>query len=428
MEFARRARDEMKRVLIIAYHFPPLTGGSGFLRIAKFCRYLPEWGWLPTVLTAHPRAYERLDSASLSQIPPETSVVRAFALDTRKHLSVRGRYFRWLALPDRWVSWCLGGVGAGLGAIRRHQIDVILTTFPVATAVLIGWILHRLTGKPWVADFRDSMTEDDYPRDPLTRRVCRWIEEQAVRHSSYLIFTAYSAIRMYRKRYPELPAEKFLFIPNGYDEEDFRDVIPSEFRNNHTDRPLYLLHLGLLYPEERDPRPFFKALGRLKRDGQVNAARLRIGLRASGAESYHAAMIREQGIEDLVELLPALPYRQALQEGATADGLLLFQGASCDHQIPAKAYEYLRLRKPIFALTSYHGDTAAVLNECGGATIVDLADEEAIYRVMPDFLLALQQGKHPLPDERKISRYSRSSQTQELARCFSQAVNAGARS
>ena len=40
-----------------------------------------------------------------------------------------------------------------------------------------------------------------------------------------------------------------------------------------------------------------------------------------------------------------------------ADGLLLFQGAQCNRQIPAKAYEYLACRRPIIGLIDSSGDT-----------------------------------------------------------------------
>jgi glycosyltransferase involved in cell wall biosynthesis len=414
----------LKKVLIVAFHFPPFGGGSGFLRTLKFCRDLSEFGWQPVVLTVQSKAYERIDPSQLSQIPANVPVLRPFGLDTRKHLSFGGRYPLWLALPDRWVSWCLSAIPTGLFAIRKHQIDLILTTFPIATAVLIGLILHWLTGKPWVVDFRDSMTEDNYPRDPFTRRIWRWIESQAVKHSSRLVFTASSAVRMYLSRYPELRPEKCLLIPNGYDEEDFKDLASAPFRTNHVDRPIRLLHLGLLYPEERNPLPFFKALSRLKNNGLVNPASLRICLRAPGSEDLYAEIIRQQGIENLVELLPPLPYRQALREAANVDGLLLFQGVCCDHQIPAKAYEYLRLGKPILALTSETGDTAALLRETGGATLVHLADEDAIYRAVPVFLRSVQQQAHSLPDAAKARRYSRRSQAEQLAKCLSEAVSA----
>src|SRR5712692_5407272 len=148
----------MRKVLIVAFHFPPFAGSSGLLRALKFCRFLPASGWSPVILTVERRAYEKLAEDSISQIPAGVPVVRAFALDTQKHISLRGRYPRWLALPDRWVTWCLGAVPAGLFAIYRRRVDVIFTTFPIATAVLIGLLLHQLTGKPWVVDFRASMT------------------------------------------------------------------------------------------------------------------------------------------------------------------------------------------------------------------------------------------------------------------------------
>ncbi|MGE5323310.1 MAG: DegT/DnrJ/EryC1/StrS family aminotransferase, partial [Actinomycetota bacterium] len=123
-----------KRVLLVAFHFPPLMGSSGILRSLKYCRYLPEHGWLPTVLTVHSRAYERVDESQMKEIPRQVKVIRAFGLDARKHLSLKGSYLRYTGVPDRWVSWCLGAVPAGLLEIRKKKIEVILTTFPIATA------------------------------------------------------------------------------------------------------------------------------------------------------------------------------------------------------------------------------------------------------------------------------------------------------
>jgi len=108
-----------------------------------------------------------------------------------------------------------------------------------------------------------------------------------------------------------------------------------------------------------------------------------------------------------------------LQECADADGLMLFQAGNCDHQIPAKAYEYLRLRRPILALTTQSGDTATLLKETGGATILNLADEDDIHAGLPRFLEALRAGSHALADAEKVKRYGRRAQAQELASCLS---------
>jgi hypothetical protein len=415
----------VKKVLIIAYHFPPQSGSSGHLRTLKFCRYLSENGWLPFVLTTHPRAYEQRDASQLACIPPEVNVQRVFALDTRRHLSLRGRYPRWLALPDRWFSWILGALPAGLRTIRREKIDVIYATFPIASAVLIAWLLHRLTSKPWVVDIRDPMTEDDSPTandDRMKWRVYRWLEKKAVQSAQRLVFNAPSAVRMYRERYPELPPERTVLILNGYDEEDFQGLaVPSALAvpANLGERPLRLVHMGVLYPLERDPRPFFNAVARLKREGKIDPTRLRIELRASGHDATYRPQLSDLGIEDLVHLLPSLPYQQALSDAAAADGLLLFQAASCNRQIPAKAYEYLRLGRPILALTSAAGDTSELLAAAGGATIVDLADTEAIYSALPDFLAKLSQGSLRGADAQTARRYSRREQAAEMARTLS---------
>lgn len=407
-----------RNVLIVAFHFPPQKGSSGLLRTLKFARYLPEFGWRPTVLTVHLRAYEAIEMRGAGSVPPELPVIRAQAWDTKKHFGIRGHYFGLLALPDRWISWLLGAVPAGLRAIRTNRIDLIFSTFPIASAVLLGYVLHRLSGKPWVLDLRDSMTEDDYPREPRTRRAWRWLERKAVQHADRIVFTAPSTIRMYLNRYPELCEDKCILIPNGFDEEDFSGLLVSEPAHKSPEHPIVLLHAGLLYPEERDPRPFFTALARLKREGRIHSRSLQVIFRAAGSEDIYQALTDDAGISDLVKFDGHIPYRQSLQECSEADGLLLFQAANCDHQIPAKAYEYLRIRKPVFALTTRTGDTAALLSEIGGATIADLADEDDIYEQLPRFLDSLRAANHPLPDSRRIQRYERRNQAEHLAKCF----------
>jgi hypothetical protein len=117
-----------------------------------------------------------------------------------------------------------------------------------------------------------------------------------------------------------------------------------------------------------------------------------------------------------------LPYPVALRDAALSDGLLVFQAANCDHQIPAKVYEYLRLGKPILALTSHTGDTAALLQETGGATIVDLADEEAMFRALPDFLDSLRKGDYQPASFETVQRYARRNQSRTLAETLSRIV------
>ena len=405
----------MKRILMIAFHYPPYAGGSGVHRTLKFSRYLPQFGWSPIILTAHARAYTQTGSHQLQEIPSDVLVKRAFAFDTARHLSYRGSYVKRFALPDRWVSWVAGAVPLGLHLIKKYKPEVIWSTYPIATAHLIGFALKKLTGLPWVADFRDSMTEEDYPRDPMTREYYQWIERKTLSLSTRSIFTAPSTREMYLSRYPWLKCGDCAVISNGFDEQDFQnlDLASSEVENET--RPIRLIHAGVVYPEERDPRPFFAVVAKLKIEGLVSSDKLRIEFRGAGSEELYSTILQKLNISDIIHLLPSLPYGESLKDCALADALLLLQGASCNHQIPAKAYEYLRLQKPVLALTDKEGDTAAVLRECGGATIIDMKDTRALYTGLPGFFNQIRAGSHSVPIRNSIQKYSRKYQAQVLA-------------
>lgn len=404
--------------MMIAYHYPPEGSSSGIQRTLKFTQCLPENGWHASVLTVNPRAYGVSRADQIGDIPSGVEVVRAFALDAARHLSLGGRYLAWTALPDRWVTWWPGAVVAGMRLIRKHRPPVIWSTFPIATAHLIGLTLQRLSGLPWVADFRDSMTEDDHPPDERQRRVYRWIERKTIARCSKGVFTTPGALQMYAGRYPEVPRHRFAVIANGYDEESFvsaERLGPSDLRRTNS-RQIVLLHSGVLYPSERDPRCFYRAVAALLRGGELSPAALRIVLRATGHDEHHRRLIQENGLEDVVILTPALPYREALREMMDVDGLLVFQAANCNHQIPAKIYEYFRAKRPILALTDPRGDTAAALREMGFGSIAPLDHEEKIRQGLLEFLQSIRERRAHVASDEAIRLHSRRARSAELAR------------
>lgn len=412
----------VKRVLMIAYHYPPVRGSSGLQRTLQFSRYLPEHDWLPIVLTVRPQAYSQTADDQLGDIPRDIIVKRAFALDAGRHLSIGGKFPGFLAWPDRWSSWWLGAVPAGLRLIKRYRPDIIWSTYPIATAHLIGLALRRLSGLPWVADFRDPMTEPDFPPDPSVRRVAAWIEARTVAAAARSVFTTSGAMRMYAERYRDVPAARWIKIPNGFDETSFQ-AAEAALDAPPPDRPLTLLHSGVLYPSERDPTQFFGAVARLKAEEKIAAGDVSIILRASGHDALYLPELKRLGIDDIVSLKPALPYTQALTEMLQADGLLLFQAANCNQQIPAKAYEYLRARRPVLALTDAAGDTAALLRDVGVGTIFDLSSENEIYNGLLQFLGEVKRGEAPMPDVSAVSQYSRQSESGAFARLLNEVAN-----
>ena len=411
-----------KRVLMIAYHYPPSRGSSGSQRTLNFTRHLPEHGWEPLLLTVNQRAYPECIADQLGDIPSGMPMERAFALDSARDLSLKGRYVSWTALPDRWISWFWWGVPAGLRMIRKYKPDAIWSTYPIATALWIGYALHRLTGIPWVTDIRDPLTEDDprtgkpHPTDPKLWRARRTIEERAMTRSTRSVLVSLGARTIYTTRYPKMPANHWAVIPNGYAEESFAEVERTLTRPASNGRPIHLLHSGVLYPTpDRDPSAFFAALAQLRANGRIAPGQLQITLRASGHDDHYRAQIHQQGLDDLVRLAPPIPYRDALAEMLTADGLLVFQGYTSNPAVPAKLYEYLRAKRPIFALADSEGDTAATLRSVGAGTIVPLDSSREIADGLTQFLDSIHKGTALVADDHIVHTFARESRAKDLA-------------
>ncbi|KQN69399.1 glycosyltransferase [Duganella sp. Leaf61] len=407
----------VKRVLMVAFHYPPLQGGSGIQRTLAFSRHLPACGWEPLVLTVTPGAHASLEPGGADQ--DGCIVHRTRALDASRHLAIKGRYPDLLAMPDRWATWLISAVPAGLRLIRRYRPDLIWSTYPIATAHLVALALHRASGLPWIADQRDPMLDDGYPTDARRRRQHAWIEQRVMGCCAAVVCTTPGAVAALRERHPRRTRCQVRLIENGYDEDAFYNAEKLPASNTQAGQPFRLLHSGVIYPSERDPAPLFTALARLLNCGEIRPTTFRLVLRASGHDDHLRDMLaRHPGLSSLVELAPPLRYPAALREMLDADALLLLQAANCNAQIPAKFYEYLRAQRPILALTDAAGDSAAALRHAGLGTIAPLDDAEKIAIALRRFVALCRQGQAPLASAQTVADHARSARTRELAALF----------
>lgn len=407
-----------KKVLMVAFHFPPQAGSSGILRTLNFVKNLPQNGWQSTVLTAKPQAYVEQRNDLVASVPPRTRVLRAFALDAARHLSIAKKYPGFIALPDRWATWWPHAVWLGLQEIGQHRPNLIWSTYPIATAHLIGGTLARLSGLPWVADFRDPMVSPAYPPDLLHRKVWQALESFVLRQATACVFTTQRAAATYAQRYPS-QAHKCQVIENGFDEDAFTGVQPNRFGIAHC--TLLMLHSGLIYPKDRNPSTFFEAIKGLIDTGQLDRSRLCIRFRAPHHDDEVRAFAAKHGLVDVVDIAPPLPYRQAISEMMGADLLLVFQGSYFNTQIPAKIYEYLRAQRPVLAVLDPTGDTAAQLRQFDAVFYGDIASQTDIANTLTAFLnavgtavmaAALSSNSHT------VMKYSRAEQAKVLVNQF----------
>jgi glycosyltransferase involved in cell wall biosynthesis len=366
----------------------------------------------------------------LADIPSTIEVARVWAFDAVRHLSFRGRYLGWLAVPDPWISWFACAMLCGLKLIRKHKPRVLWSTYPIATAHLIALALHRLTGIPWIADFRDPMIEIDpvtnerWPKDPKIWRAREWIERYTVSSCARAVFVTNGAVQIYAQRYSEVPASRWALIANGYSEDSFTAAEAIRNGNRPQQSKIVLLHSGVLYPSpDRNPGEFFAALAELRKSGKISSKTLQIILRASSSEDLYRKLVLEHRIEDIVTLEPPIAHNQALAEMLSVDGLLVFQGHDSNPAIPAKLYEYIRARRPIFALVDDRGDTAALLRQAKLGTLVPLDSSDRIAAGLLDFLEQVRSGVAPVASDQEIERHGRRKKAAELAYLFDEIIS-----
>lgn len=418
-QFLKEAGDGRKAALMVAFHFPPQAGSSGILRTLNFVKYLPRFGWSPSVLTARPMAYQEQRNDLVDSVPAQTRIVRAAALDTARHLSIGGRYLRATALPDRWATWWLPAVLAGLREIRRQRPDLIWTTYPISTTHLIGAALSRWSKLPWVADFRDPMVSGASPSDRLQRKVWMRLERHVLQHATACVFTTARAAEAYGLRYPDA-AHKCHVIENGFDEEAFEGLSPVRVGIEPGTR--LMLHSGLIYPQDRDPSTFFAAVRKLIDERHLSPDGLCIRFRAPYHDDLVMACARAERVEDWVEVAPPVSYNEAIAEMMGADLLLVFQGSHFNAQIPAKIYEYLRAQRPLLAILDPLGDTATQLRQFEGVHLADIAYKADVKAKLLNCLSesGSEREVRALENNRVavVARYSRKAQTERLSHLF----------
>jgi hypothetical protein len=182
-----------------------------------------------------------------------------------------------------------------------------------------------------------------------------------------------------------------------------------------------------VYPSERDPTQFFEALGALKRAGVLGEADVEFRFRASANEPMLHALAGQEHVEDIVSVLPHVPYADALAEMMSADGLLLMQAANCNAQIPAKAYEYLRAGRPMLALTDASGDTADLMRRAGGGAVAPLDSPTEIAAALTTFVGQLRANTVNPSNREFTSLCSRRERTRVLARVLGEVALARSR-
>lgn len=422
----------MRSVLYIVYYYPPV-GGSGVQRGVKFCRYLPASGWESIVLTPHPAFIKHPKDPSLVRdLPPGQLVHRTFSLDARWLFKILWglrlpgvvNWLRYhLFLPDAEILWLPFARRKIRQIMRRHAIDLVFCSGPPFSPMLLGKWIKSQFGVPFVIDFRDDWSQgqsrlDNPPPRFFTRLESR-LEHRALKAADRVVVVNDAYKSDFLSLYPDIPAQHYSVITNGYDESDFAAPVPSRQVDSGK---LQILHAGVLFGR-RHPGKTWQALRELAEAGDIDPDRISIRLYGHNFASFvFKGFEGDPVIRRVVQLHPYLPHARMLPLLLQADVLWLFSGpgAKSDAELPGKLFEYLRAAKPILAVIDPAGVCARVLRHSGLAWIADNSSVASIaVQIRLLYQKWLAKELQPQPDWDYIRRYERRALTHELAELFS---------
>ncbi|MCG3154075.1 MAG: hypothetical protein DKINENOH_00667 [bacterium] len=399
---------QMKRVLVIAYYFPPL-GGGGTQRTLKFVRYLPEFGWQPHLLTVRQAHHLVQDESLLPEIPRDLPITATSAMlparflrkttGHRPGMAREGgkpwlRLLAWLKnlaftcafIPDEYAGWVPAAVAAGMRLLQQDDYALIYSTGPPNSTHVIAWQLSRRTGVPWVADLRDLW--DQYPdsynpwRWRWRAKLDDWLERKMLGGATHLVAVSEEMRRhLLQKRVAARP-EKITVITNGFDPADFAALPPPAHSHCFT-----VVHSGTLFPW-RSIRPFLAAWQRLPQPEL-----LRLELLGIVPES-DCRVIQASGLAAQIERKEYLPYRETLRHLINADALLLLIGRQphAANVLTSKLFDYIGAQRPILALGPAGAARQLIETENLGVVLAE-EDTPAIAAVLADWLKQKSLGR-----------------------------------
>ncbi len=426
----------MKKVLVIAYYFPPM-GLSGVQRTLKFVKYLPEFGWKPIVLTIAPTAYYAYDETLLNEL--DTTQVEIYRTETKDvtktaALLSHSREFKLpsalmrrvmnvvsqtLFIPDNKIGWKKFALKKASELIEQQgDLDLIFSTAPPFTSHLIALELRKQYQLPTVVDFRDPWVENPlhFYLTPFHRRVHQRLEAQVVLGADKIITVNRTLkehfLRTYRKR---LTHGDIAIITHGYDTKDF-EHLPKTRTNTGKFR---LLYSGTFHSSERSPKPFL--LGLKKAIAKNPELKAKIEARFVGLfPMEHVKFARSLGLDGIIQVVGYKSHHEALTEMLQADVLWTTQSPvkHIETITQGKLFEYVACGRTLFGIVPDGASKQFILEANGVVAHPNQPDE--IANRMLELFEQWKSGTLPVPSQEVVAKYDRRNLTAQLAREFEQ--------
>lgn len=414
----------MKRVLVITYYWPP-SGGSGVQRWVKFSKYLPEYGWQPVIYTPENPDLTTTDKTLEEEIPECAEVIRRHIFEPygfyrrltggkkasdgevnpinaqkksflkKISMFIRGNLF----IPDPRCLWIRPSARFLVRYLKEHPVDVIVSTGPPHSMHLIARKVSKLTGTPWIADFRDPWTRMFYFKHLqlsgwATRKHMK-LEKQVLDDASVIVAVS----PLVQEDFQSMTSTPVELITNGYDESDFEQVVEPDGYFN-------IVHTGL-FASDGNPDVLWQILGEKCRKDKLFKKMLRIRL-AGKTDREIIASIRSCGLDENLLDLGYQSHQIAVREQKGASLLILPLRKEPEYKavLPGKLFEYLASRRPVLGIGQEDGAMARILYKTKAGVVYDWDNRSGMESYIDSCWESFKKGSLE-NEEGRIAQYSR---------------------
>lgn len=380
----------------------------------RTAKYLPQFDYDPVVLTTD--TIEGIaDQSMLEELPGEVSIYRA-PLVTNDMIRIIANHlidlmrscFSWQHLSHYKFEWLGPALSLGSRILKKERTMAILSRSTPIADHLVGLALKTVSGLPWIADFSDPWTQNPYLScHKLVHNLEVGVERLVAKASDKIIFTTAYAREAFLRQHREIPQEKVEVIPNSFDPADYIGLTHQETSK------FTITYAGNLY-DQRSPESFFKALASLRRECSAR----QVMVRFIGEMGPYKELLGKYGVNDIVEAQGVLPHKEVLSYLFRSDVLLLIDAPSSRPGmfLPQKLVEYLRVGRPILALTPKKGASSDIIESTRAGMVVPPNDEVAIRNALKDLYLRYENGHLSVDvDQDEIGKYSVEQCTAKLA-------------
>ncbi len=217
-----------KNILYVAHSFPP-AGGATVQRSTKFCKYLPDFGYRPLVLTCTEDAIDRKLDRSLLEEVRETPIFRCrgyerFLVQLPQKLKLRVLTWFFLRPDPLALAWVPQATRTAMDIAEKYPISAIFVTVPPHSCTSLGVRMKKLLNVPLVVDYRDFWTECTWSLWPTKfhHRFEMRQERRVLAAADAIVVVTPTMKDILARRYPQHEG-KIHVIANGFDPEDIPD-------------------------------------------------------------------------------------------------------------------------------------------------------------------------------------------------------------